>query len=373
MTEPPIPPSLADTAAAAGTPRTYWQELGDAIRGTNADYTKIPLRRAVLLLAVPMVLELVLESTFAVVDIWFVAKLGPSAVATVGLTETFLFLLYAIAIGLAMAVTARCRAARRRGRPPGGGRQRGAGAVDRGAGVAALLGGRHRLGARAAAADGRRRVDADARRALHAVDAGSNVVIMLAVRLQRHLRGAGDAAVAMRVLCGGQRAEHRARPDPDLRARADPRDGVEGAAIATVIGRGAGGRCSCGSCCAAAGTSASPPRSSGWTRPRRGTSCAPSLGGIGQMIVAMTAWIFLMHPGRHRQRGRGRGHDRDAPDDVHADAGLGHVQRRGHAGRPEPRRRRASAGPRRRCGASAGTIWCSPSRCRCCSSCSRAS
>jgi hypothetical protein len=68
--------------------RSVWRELGDAIRSTNADDTKIPLRRAVLLLAVPMVLELVLESTFAVIDIWFVAKLGPSAVATVALTET---------------------------------------------------------------------------------------------------------------------------------------------------------------------------------------------------------------------------------------------------------------------------------------------
>src|SRR5688500_12659480 len=83
-----------------------WSELRDAIRGTGADYTKIPMRRAVFLLAVPMVLELVLESTFAVVDIFFVAKLGPSAVATVGLTESYLFLLYAVAMGLSMAVTA---------------------------------------------------------------------------------------------------------------------------------------------------------------------------------------------------------------------------------------------------------------------------
>ena len=89
-----------------GVPHSLWRELRDAIRGTEADYTKIPLRRAVLLLAVPMVLELVLESTFAVVDIFFVAKLGPSAVATVGLTESYLFLLYAVAMGLAMAVTA---------------------------------------------------------------------------------------------------------------------------------------------------------------------------------------------------------------------------------------------------------------------------
>src|SRR6188508_2912683 len=85
---------------------TVWAELRAAIRGTSADYTKIPLKRAVFLLAVPMVLELVLESTFAVVDIFFVGKLGSSAVATVGLTETYLFLLYSLAMGLAMAVTA---------------------------------------------------------------------------------------------------------------------------------------------------------------------------------------------------------------------------------------------------------------------------
>lgn len=86
--------------------RSLWAELRDAVRGTGADYTKIPLRRAVFLLAVPMVLELVLESTFAVVDMFFVGKLGASAIATVGLTETLVFLLYAVGIGLAMAVTA---------------------------------------------------------------------------------------------------------------------------------------------------------------------------------------------------------------------------------------------------------------------------
>jgi Na+-driven multidrug efflux pump len=97
-------PSSAQSAPAAVAPtESIWQALRDAIRGTAADYTKIPLRRAVFLLSVPMVLELVLESTFAVVDIFFVAQLGSSAVATVGLTETLLFLLYAIAMGLAMA------------------------------------------------------------------------------------------------------------------------------------------------------------------------------------------------------------------------------------------------------------------------------
>src|SRR5688500_13901729 len=101
-----VPKPESAAAAAADARRSVFAELRDAIRGTGADYTKIPLRRAVFLLSVPMVLELVLESTFAVADIFFVAKLGSSAVATVGLTETFLFLLYSIAMGLAMAVTA---------------------------------------------------------------------------------------------------------------------------------------------------------------------------------------------------------------------------------------------------------------------------
>ena len=86
--------------------RDLWKALLKAIKGTQADYTKISLRRSIFLLAVPMILELVMESTFAIVDIYFVGKLGASAVATVGLTETYLFLLYALAMGLAMAVTA---------------------------------------------------------------------------------------------------------------------------------------------------------------------------------------------------------------------------------------------------------------------------
>src|SRR3990172_11272445 len=85
---------------------SLWQELKNAIRGSEADYTQIGIGKAVFLLAVPMVLELMMESTFAVVDIYFVGSLGPSAVATVGLTETYMFLLYSIAMGLSMAVTA---------------------------------------------------------------------------------------------------------------------------------------------------------------------------------------------------------------------------------------------------------------------------
>jgi len=88
------------------TRQSLWQQLVSAIRGTEADYTQIPIGKAVFLLAVPMILELIMESTFAVVHIYFVGTLGASAVATVGLTETYLFLLYSIGMGLSMSVTA---------------------------------------------------------------------------------------------------------------------------------------------------------------------------------------------------------------------------------------------------------------------------
>src|SRR5688572_21529611 len=105
MMEDKIENAVAEIATPLPS-RSNWQALLDAIRGTEADYTKIGLRRAIFLLAVPMILELVMESTFAVVDIFFVGKLGPSAVAAVGLTETYLYLLYSLAMGLATAVTA---------------------------------------------------------------------------------------------------------------------------------------------------------------------------------------------------------------------------------------------------------------------------
>lgn len=83
-----------------------FQFLKDAIKGTQEDFTKGSMRRAVFMLAIPMILEMCMESVFAVVDIFFVGKLGKDAAATVGLTEAFLMIIYSIAIGLSMAATA---------------------------------------------------------------------------------------------------------------------------------------------------------------------------------------------------------------------------------------------------------------------------
>src|SRR5512139_4292445 len=97
---------LAESQLPPPPAQSVWQGIKEAIRGSEADYTQIGLGKAIFLLAVPMILELIMESTFAVVDIYFVGSLGASAVATVGLTETYLFLLYSVAMGLATAVTA---------------------------------------------------------------------------------------------------------------------------------------------------------------------------------------------------------------------------------------------------------------------------
>ena len=294
MTEPPPLPSPADKAAAASTPRTLRQDLGDAIRGTNADYTKIPLGRAVLLLAVPMVLELVLESTFAVVDIWFVARLGASAVATVGLTETFLFLLYAIAIGLAMAVTA--VVARRIGE---GDRRAAAISAAQALWIAVLVSLPFSVAGIVWARELLQLMGADAWTLTHGVRymqwmLGSNVVIMLLFVCNAIFRGAGDAAVAMRVLWVANGLNIVL--DPILIFGLGPISalGVEGAAIATVIGRGTGvamqlwillrGSRHIRVAASQLGLDAA----TAWNVVRT------SLGGIGQMIVAMTAWIFLM-------------------------------------------------------------------------------
>src|ERR1700737_4898001 len=97
------PPASPPAPAASGR---FWPTVLEALRGSRQDFTEGSIGRAILLLAVPMVLEMVLESVFAVVDVFWVSKLGADAVATVGITESMLALIYAVAIGLSMGAMA---------------------------------------------------------------------------------------------------------------------------------------------------------------------------------------------------------------------------------------------------------------------------
>src|SRR3989454_11583685 len=93
-------------ATAKSQQPTLWSSIREAIRGSHQDFTTGSLNRAILLLAIPMVLEMVLESLFAVVDVFWVGRLGADAVATVGLTESLLSLVFAVRLGLSLSTTA---------------------------------------------------------------------------------------------------------------------------------------------------------------------------------------------------------------------------------------------------------------------------
>jgi len=274
--------------------RSLWQSLFDAIRGTEADYTQIGLRRAIFLLAVPMMLELVMESTFAVVDIYFVGRLGKSAVAAVGLTETFLFLLYAVGMGVAMAVTAVI--ARRIGEKNTA--EAGVAAVQAiflgvlisiPFGIAGIFFSKELLTL----------MGADAWALTHGYRytqwmLGGNMVIVLLFVINAIFRGAGDAAIAMRVLIIANGLNILLDPLLIFGWGPIPALGIEGAAIATNIGRGAG-------VLVQLWTLFRPGKHIGVARtqlqwnPKIMLSIArTSLGGIGQNLVAMTSWIFLM-------------------------------------------------------------------------------
>lgn len=83
-----------------------WQIIKDSLKGEERDYTQGSIKTAIFLLAIPMILELSLESVFALVDIFFVGKLGSNAIAIVGFTESLITLVYSVAIGLSTAATA---------------------------------------------------------------------------------------------------------------------------------------------------------------------------------------------------------------------------------------------------------------------------
>lgn len=287
-------PSNPTPRGAASDSHSLWADLRAALRGTNADYTRIPLKRAVFLLAIPMMLELVLESTFAVVDIFFVAKLGASAVATVGLTETYLFLLYSVAMGLATAVTA--IVARRVGEKKG---DEAALSAVQAILLAVLVSLPISVVGIVWAKELLQWMGGDAWVVNQGYGytqwmLGGNVVILLLFVINAIFRGAGDAAAAMRVLWVANAVNIVLDPILIFGFGPIPAMGVEGAAIATNIGRAAGVLMQLWILLRGSEHLRIVRAHLRWHGKTAWATVRTSLGGIWQMMIAMTAWIFLM-------------------------------------------------------------------------------
>lgn len=220
--------------------RSLWSSLWEAIRGSHQDYTTGNLNRAILLLAVPMVLEMVLESLFAVVDVFWVGRLGANAVATVGLTESLLSLVFAVGIGLSLSTTA--MVARRIGeKDPTGAAVAGVQAILLGlatsvaVGIPCFIYAPQLLRLMGASSDIVSMGSGYARIAL----GGSGAILMLFLN-NAIFRGAGDAAIAMRLLWVSNIINLILDPCLIFGLGPFPRLGVTGAALATFTGRSIG-------------------------------------------------------------------------------------------------------------------------------------
>lgn len=218
----------------------FFKLLKQAVAGSKQDYTALSIRRAVFLLAVPMIMEMIMESVFAVVDIFFVGKLGNEAVATVGLTESVLSLVYSVAIGLSMAATA--LVARRVGEKnldeaAHAGMQTIVFAVALSV-IIAIVGVTFAEGIlRLMGANGKMIAE---NIVYTRVMFGGNVVIMLLFLINGIFRGAGDASIAMRSLWIANICNIILCPLLIYGFGPVPALGLKGAAFATTFGRGVG-------------------------------------------------------------------------------------------------------------------------------------
>ncbi len=265
-----------------------------AITGKEQEFTSGSIRKAVFMLSVPMILEMMMESIFALVDAYFVSSLGANAIATVGLTESVLTLIYAIAIGLSMGATA--IVARRVGEKDiNGASQAAVQSILLGTIIAAIISvfgilfPKEILGLMGAEpeliASGYGYTQ---------VLLGGNITIMLLFLINAVFRGAGDASVAMRVLIFSNLLNIILDPIFIFGFGPIPSFGVQGAAIATTIGRGS------------AVIFQLLILFYGWSKIKIAFKdivfraeimlnlVKVSLGGIGQFIIGTSSWVFLM-------------------------------------------------------------------------------
>lgn len=211
-----------------------------ALKGTDREFTSGSINKAIFLLSIPMIAEMVMESLFAVVDVFFVSQVSVNAVATVGLTESVLMIIYSVAIGLSMATTA--VVARRIGE------KKYRRAADAGfqsiflavilsiaLGIAGYFGAEHVLRLMGGEED----LIAEGAGYARIMFAG-NISIILLFLINAIFRGAGDASIAMRSLWIANGLNMLLDPLLIFGIGPFPEMGVEGAAIATTTGRSVG-------------------------------------------------------------------------------------------------------------------------------------
>jgi putative MATE family efflux protein len=226
--------------APAEEQESLWSAVKESIRGSHRNYTTGPIGRSILLLAIPMVLEMMMESVFAVVDIFWVSHLGTDAAATVGLTESLLTLIYAIAIGLSIGAMA--MVARRIGEQnPDGAARAAVQAIILAALVSLVIGlAATPFAPKLLAVMGGSPWVIEHGSAFTRVMLAGNVTVVMLFMVNAIFRGAGDAAIAMRTLWLANWINIVLGPCLVFGLGPFPKLGIVGAAIATNIGRGTG-------------------------------------------------------------------------------------------------------------------------------------
>ncbi len=285
--------SPAEMMATPGRREGLFALVREALAGSRHDFTKLPVRRAILLLAIPMVAEMLMESLFALCDIFWVSKLGAAATATVVLTESMLIIVYSFAMGLSMGGAA--IVARRIGeKDPAGAARATVQAIALGlllavvVGVVGALAGHRLLAAMGASPD----VVAIGRRFTRVMLGGSVTVILLFM-INAAFRGAGDPAIAMRTLWLANGINIVLGPVLVFGLGPIPALGVTGAAIATTIGRGIGVIYQLRALRAGRGHLAVRREHLRIDRAVQATILRLSGTGIFQILIATTSWVGL--------------------------------------------------------------------------------